>query len=147
MRSFTLAGIAVDGRHSSGLCFSLEEARLAAALNAAGVTAKLYVGKPEGRLIDLVRQLLRARSDIYLFSITDETVSTIAALAALLQTNRPDAVFVFWARDAEHAPWNVDTLEKLGLVVGQKTVEGVLGALGYAGLLTNTDKLPEIGAS
>ncbi|HEY1743447.1 MAG TPA: hypothetical protein VGG18_09800 [Granulicella sp.] len=147
MQSFTLTGIAVDGRHSSGLCFSLEEARLAAALNAAGVTAKLYVGKPEGRLIDLVRQLLRARSDIYLFSITDETASTIAALAALLQANRPDAVFVFWARDAEHAPWNVDTLERLGLVVGQKTVEGALGALGYAGLLTNTDTLPEIGAS
>ena len=136
MQSFLLAAIILDGPHATGLGFSLNEAMLAAAMNAQGVSAKLYTGKPEGRVIDLVRQLLRARAHTYLFRVSNETAATVAVLSEGIRANRPDAMFVFWFRDQQvDMPIQTQTLAGLGCIVAGHAAGEVIRVLQNTGAI------------
>ena len=103
MNSISISRVSLDGRHVSVLGHELEDARLASALRSLGVQAKLYSGKPEGRVVDLVRQLLRMRSDVYAFWVSPQSAGPTIQLARGLRGLRPDLKFFFWGPECDPA--------------------------------------------
>lgn len=98
LKSAGLARIEIDGRHVAGLRYALDEARLAAALAAVGVTVKLYAGKSEGRVLELARQLARTRAQVYVFHVAPASLAVTCTLAAELRLLVPTVEFAFWGR-------------------------------------------------
>lgn len=114
MMSVGIARIILDGRHVAGLRYSLEDAQLAARLIGAGVPAKLYAGKSEGRVLDLARQLVRMRTDLYLFGVSDHTLGVTCELARQLAALRPDAQFMFQGACAGANPAQLAAMATMG---------------------------------
>ncbi|MPQ58892.1 hypothetical protein [Duganella sp. FT27W] len=77
----------------SGVGFDIDDARVAAVMAAQGLSAKLYRGRPEGRASDLVRQLLRQRTESYHFSITPYTAAPTLQLLRGIHALQPQAEF------------------------------------------------------
>jgi hypothetical protein len=106
--------MALDGRHIAGMGFSLDDARIAAGLISKGVVAKLYSGKSEGRIQDLTRQLVRMRTDAYLFWVTPEAAAIACELSSDLKTLRPDLCFLFWGTISGANPTLIERIDELG---------------------------------
>ena len=96
MKSIGFGRLLLDARHITGLGFDLEDARLVAGAQSTGAPARLYVGKAEGQVSELVRQLLRMRADAYVFQVTPHTLSATDRLAAGLNALRPAARILYW---------------------------------------------------
>lgn len=99
----TIARLRIDGRHIMDLTSTLDDALLAAHLRSAGVEAKLYSGKPEGRIVDLARQLARMRSTAYLFHVSAETAAATTQLAGELKRIRTNVAVLRWTDGADPA--------------------------------------------
>lgn len=95
-KSVGLARMVLDGRHVQNFSYVLDDAVIAAQFTAAGMPAKLYGGKREGRVLDLARQLVRMRTDAYLFWISAATAGPMSVLATELKRLRPDTDIIFW---------------------------------------------------
>jgi hypothetical protein len=96
MKSIAIARVTLDGHHVGGLRHLLEDARLASALRALSVQAKLYAGKSEGRVVDLVRQLIRMRVDAYAFWVCPHSAGATLQLMKGLRNLRADVEFFCW---------------------------------------------------
>jgi hypothetical protein len=96
MNSIAVARVQLDGRHVSGLRYDLEDARLVAGLLQSGAQARLYGGKSDGRIVDLCRQLVRMRTDAYVFQVCRDTLAPTLQLVEGLAQMRPGLHFFLW---------------------------------------------------
>ena len=92
--------IAVTGRHVENLSYSLHDARLLATLQQAGLGGKLYAGRPQGKIKELARQLVRMRTDALVLSVSEESLSTALTLCYFFAELRPDVPIYLWGRGA-----------------------------------------------
>ena len=136
VNSVGLARIVLDGRHVAGFRYTLDDARLAAGLNAAGISAKLYAGKSEGRILDLSRQLARMRTDGYLIFVSPDTLGPVCELVKELKVLRPTVSLIFWGNVDGANPALVERAAGLGSFLPAADVEEVLRACG-AGQVDN----------
>lgn len=96
MITIGFGSIGLDGHHVSGLRYSLDDARIAAMLQATGASVKLYAGKAEGRVSDLARQLVRMRRDVCVLHITPHTLAPTVEVARALISLVPEMRVLFW---------------------------------------------------
>ena len=102
LKTIGLGRLTLDGRHISGFSYELDDARVGTGLQNAGIAAKLYAGKSEGRVIEIARQLARMRTDAYVLATNSETLGPSCQLAKALKILRPSVQVFFW--EAKHAP-------------------------------------------
>lgn len=119
--------IILDGRHVAGFRYTLGDARIAARLNTEGFNAKLYAGKSEGRVLDLARQLVRMRTNLYLFGVSAHTLGVTCELARQLAQLRPDAHLVFHGDCSGANPAQLEAMAALGTMAGTDPVATLLG--------------------
>lgn len=116
-KSVGLARMVLDGRHVQNFSYSLDDATIVAKLSTAGISAKLYGGKREGRVLDLARQLVRMRTDAYLFWVSAETIGPIYVVAKELKRLRPDAIILFWGNIIGSNPSILYNINNVGEVL------------------------------
>jgi hypothetical protein len=126
VKSIGIGRLELDGAYVTGLRYSLDDARVASSLRAAGIASKLYAGKPDGRVLDLVRQLVRLRTDAYLFHVSSASAEPTAQLVKGLRQLRADLRFFFWTADGSEP---IGSLEALGERLSAGDVEGVIAAV------------------
>ena len=126
VKSIGIGRLELDGAYITGLRYVLDDARVASLLGAAGITSKLYAGKPEGRVLDLVRQLVRLRTDAYLFHVSSASAEPTAQLVKGLRQLRADLRFFFWTADGSEP---IGSLETLGQRLSAGGVDDVVAAI------------------
>src|ERR1700722_11319268 len=84
-----------DHSYVDRLTFGLDDARIASGLRAVGFASSLYAGRPNGRIQDLTRQLLRMRTDAVLFWVHPEGAGAARQLTLGMKSLRT-AVRIFW---------------------------------------------------
>ncbi|MEH6433515.1 hypothetical protein [Massilia sp. DD77] len=126
--SVGLARIVLDGRHVAAFRYALDDARLAASLIAAGIGAKLYAGKSEGRVLDLSRQLARMRADGYLIFVSPDTLGPVCELVKELKVLRPTVSVTFWGNVEGANPVLAERAATLGQFLPAAGIEDVLQA-------------------
>jgi radical SAM protein with 4Fe4S-binding SPASM domain len=130
VKSIGIGRLELDGVYVTGLRYALDDARVASLLAAAGLASKLYAGKPDGRVLDLVRQLVRLRTDAYLFHVSSASAEPTAQLVKGLRQLRADLRFFFWTADGSEP---IGSLEALGERLPAGDVDGVVAAILAAG--------------
>lgn len=128
MKSIGLARIVLDGRHVAGLRYGLEDAGVAAALAQRGISAKLYSGKSEGRVLDLARQLVRMRTEACLFHVCPETVAVTCELVKELLAITPACRVLLWGQADGANPANLASLAGKIEFIDAGSAEALLAA-------------------
>ena len=160
MDSMTFFRIGIDGRHVTGAGYALDDARIAASLRAAGTSAGVYQGRPDGQMQDIARQLARTRATTYVFHVTPDTAKVSAFLAAEVSRLRTVASFVAWGNidaqtDAfEGFPGSLTLIpatspqDVLAVLAGHAGhVEGVDAVSPYIQGILGVADLPRVGLS
>ncbi|KQQ32688.1 hypothetical protein ASF61_14200 [Duganella sp. Leaf126] len=93
VKTIGFARVKLDVEYVSGVGFDIHDAHIAAAMAAQGIGVKLYRGRPEGRASDLVRQLLRQRTEAYHFCVTPYNAAPTLQLLRGIDALQPHAEF------------------------------------------------------
>lgn len=126
MKSICLSRIDFDGTHAIGLRYLLDDARLVTGLINRNVVAKLYSGKHQGSIQELTKQLLRMRTDGYLFHVSLHSLPIIRVLCANLKQLRPGVRIFLWLENTEWLDSDTRELESIGVLLLESNLDRLI---------------------
>ncbi|WP_299943426.1 hypothetical protein [uncultured Microbulbifer sp.] len=142
-KSVGLFRLRLVGRHVEGASYDLDDARLASALEGVGLAAKLYRGRPEGRVRDIARQLIRMRTDILLMWVALDSLMPALRLCEALLAFRPNIRIYWWGEDTDSSEVK-EHARNIATLIPAPVPEQVLPMLQELGFLSTERKLPAV---
>lgn len=141
-KSVGLIRFELEGNYVQGVRFALDDARLAATLKNLNVTAKLYAGRSEGRVVDIVRQLTRLRVDILLMWVSEDSVGLAQQLSFGLKKIKPKTKIIWWG--AETSIYTcVDGYDEAFDAIDAVSAQHVIPALKDNAILNLGEEIPQ----
>lgn len=123
MKSICVSRILQNDRHAISLTYSFDDAQLAATIANYGILPKLYSGKSVGSINDLSKQLLRMRTDAFLFFLSEESIAIIREICLELRAIRPHVIFFFWVSGNDLAKELLCEISEFGEILPHSNIE------------------------